>query len=128
MACEFTSYQIVFQPCQDNGWVIMKGCVQWTPPSPLTIKNIPTSSGSRIWDRQISRPALYLLSFQGHYFWNNSQRVSSRMETPLYFFFFFLLFPFEVFKKLLFCCFTSTVLLFYVHGKQLRSCRDGQLT
>ena len=26
------------------------------------------------------------------------------------------------------CCFVVVVLLFYVHGKHLRSCRDGQLT
>ena len=32
--------------------------------------------------------------------------------------------------KRVFCCcrFVVVVLLFYVHGKHLRSCRDGQLT
>ena len=32
--------------------------------------------------------------------------------------------------QILFCCFTCCIvaLLFYVHGKHLRSCRDGQLT
>ena len=32
----------------------------------------------------------------------------------------------KVKNNLLLCCFV--VLLFYVHGKHLRSCRDGQLT
>ena len=26
---DFTSFSTVFQSYQDNGWMIMKGCVQW---------------------------------------------------------------------------------------------------
>ena len=29
MTCNFTSFSIVFQAYQDDGWVIMKGCVRW---------------------------------------------------------------------------------------------------
>ena len=29
MTCYFTSFSTVFQSCQDNGMLIMKGCVQW---------------------------------------------------------------------------------------------------
>ena len=29
MTCEFTSFLTVFQSYQDDGWVIMNGCVQW---------------------------------------------------------------------------------------------------
>ena len=28
MTCNFTSFSIVFQAYQDDGWVIMKGCVR----------------------------------------------------------------------------------------------------
>ena len=31
MTCGFTSFSTVFQSYQDDGWVIMKGCVQWNP-------------------------------------------------------------------------------------------------
>ena len=31
LTCDFTSFSTVFQSYQDDGWVIMKGCVQWTP-------------------------------------------------------------------------------------------------
>ena len=29
--CNFTSFSTVFQSYQDDGQVIMKGCVQWNP-------------------------------------------------------------------------------------------------
>ena len=29
MTCDFTSFLTVFQSYQDNGWMIIKGCVQW---------------------------------------------------------------------------------------------------
>ena len=29
MSCDFTSFSTVFQSYRDNGWVIMKGYVQW---------------------------------------------------------------------------------------------------
>ena len=29
MTCDFTSFLTVFQSYQDDGWMIMKGCVQW---------------------------------------------------------------------------------------------------
>ena len=29
MTCEFTSFSTVFQSYQDDGSLIMKGCVQW---------------------------------------------------------------------------------------------------
>ena len=29
MICNFRSFSTVFQLYQDNGWMIMKGCVQW---------------------------------------------------------------------------------------------------
>ena len=31
MTCDFTPYLKVFQSYLDNGWVIMRGCVQWNP-------------------------------------------------------------------------------------------------
>ena len=30
MTCNFTSFSTVFKSYQDNGWPIMKGCVQWS--------------------------------------------------------------------------------------------------
>ena len=29
MTCNFTSFSTVFQSCQDDGRLIMKGCVEW---------------------------------------------------------------------------------------------------
>ena len=29
MTCNFTSFSKVFQSYQDNGWIMIKGCVQW---------------------------------------------------------------------------------------------------
>ena len=29
MTCNFTSFSTVFQSYQDNGWMIIKGYVQW---------------------------------------------------------------------------------------------------
>ena len=31
IACDLTSFSTVFQSYQDDGWMIMKGCVQWNP-------------------------------------------------------------------------------------------------
>ena len=31
MECDFTSFSIVLQSYQDNGQMIMEGCVQWNP-------------------------------------------------------------------------------------------------
>ena len=31
MTCNFTSFSTLFQSYQDNGLMIMKGCVQWNP-------------------------------------------------------------------------------------------------
>ena len=31
MICDFMSIPTVFQSYQDDGWIIMKGCVQWNP-------------------------------------------------------------------------------------------------
>ena len=31
MICDFTSFLTVLQSYQDNGRMIMKGCVQWNP-------------------------------------------------------------------------------------------------
>ena len=31
MTCDFTSFLTVFQSYQDDGQMIMKGCVQWSP-------------------------------------------------------------------------------------------------
>ena len=44
MTCDFTSFSIQFQTYQDNGRVIMKGCVQWNP---IYDFMIPTSSRSQ---------------------------------------------------------------------------------
>ena len=41
----FTSFFTVFQSFQNDGWVIMKGCIQWNP--------LYAFSGSRIRDSQI---------------------------------------------------------------------------
>ena len=31
MTCDSTSFSIVFWSYQEDGWMIMKGCVQWNP-------------------------------------------------------------------------------------------------
>ena len=31
MTCNFMSFSTVFQSYQDDGWMIMEGCVQWSP-------------------------------------------------------------------------------------------------
>ena len=31
MTSAFSSFSTAFQSYQDNGWVLMKGCVQWNP-------------------------------------------------------------------------------------------------
>ena len=31
MTCDFTSFSTVFQSYQDDGQLIIKGCVQWNP-------------------------------------------------------------------------------------------------
>ena len=31
MTCDFTAFSTVFQSYQDDGQMIMKGCVQWNP-------------------------------------------------------------------------------------------------
>ena len=51
-------FSTVFQLYQDDGRVIMKGCVQWNP---VYIEKI-TLGGARTQDCQISRPGLNLLS------------------------------------------------------------------
>ena len=46
---DFTSFLIVYQSYQNDGYVIMKGCMRMEPR--LRLKNIPTSSVARIKDR-----------------------------------------------------------------------------
>ena len=48
MTCNFTPLSIVFQSYQDNGQMIMKGCVQWMPV--YSLENF-ASSGAQTWDR-----------------------------------------------------------------------------
>ena len=57
---DFTSFSIVSQSCQEDGWVIMKDCVQWNPVYDL---KIPASSGAWPRDRKSGRPALNPLSY-----------------------------------------------------------------
>ena len=38
MICDFTSFSTVFQSYQEDGWVIMKGCVQWNSVNPKVLK------------------------------------------------------------------------------------------
>ena len=45
---EFKFFSTVFHSNQDDGWVIMKGCVQWNP---FTIDNISASSRAQTQDR-----------------------------------------------------------------------------
>ena len=54
--------------------------------------------------------------------------ILKNTSTLCFFFFFFFFFDvvFEVFCSA--CGGFAVVLLFYVHGKHLKSCRDGQLT
>ena len=60
----FYVFSIVFQSYQDDGHVIVKGCVQSTP---FTVEKIST----RTRDRYISRLALNPLSYRG-----SSQNIS----------------------------------------------------
>ena len=42
MTCDFTSFSTVFQSYQDDGQMIMKGCVQWNP---FAVEKISPRSG-----------------------------------------------------------------------------------
>ena len=42
MICDFTSFSAVFQSYHDDGRMIMKGCVQWTP---FTVEKISPRAG-----------------------------------------------------------------------------------
>ena len=42
MTCDFTSFSTVFQSYQDDGRMIMKGCVQWKP---VTTEKISPQAG-----------------------------------------------------------------------------------
>ena len=42
MTCDFTSFSTVFQSYQDDGQMIMKGCVQWNP---FMVEKISPSGG-----------------------------------------------------------------------------------
>ena len=57
----FTSFSTVFQSYQDDGLMIMKGCVQWNP---IYGWAYFASSGARSRDRWFSRSALNLLSYR----------------------------------------------------------------
>ena len=48
MTYDFTSFLTVFQPHQDDGWLLMEDCMQWNP---VAIEKVPLSSGFQIWDR-----------------------------------------------------------------------------
>ena len=41
VTCNFTSFLTVFQSYQDDGQVIMKGCVQWNPVLHLILNGLP---------------------------------------------------------------------------------------
>ena len=61
MTCGFTSFSTVFQSYQDNGRVIIKGCMQWNPVyerKDFCFRRAGTRDGL------ISRPELNLLSYQ----------------------------------------------------------------
>ena len=60
MPCDFTSFSTVFQSYQDDGRMIMKGSVQWTP---FTVQKISPRARTR--DRY--RSALNPLSNRGSY-------------------------------------------------------------
>ena len=47
MICDFMSFLIVFQSYQDDGGVIMKGCVQWNS---FTVEKISPQGGARTRD------------------------------------------------------------------------------
>ena len=48
MTCDFTSFSTVFQSYQDDGRIIMKGCVQCIP---FMIEKMLASGGARTHDR-----------------------------------------------------------------------------
>ena len=54
MICDFMCFSTVFQLYQDNGWMIMIGCVQWNP---------VYSSRAQTRDHYISTPVLTPLSY-----------------------------------------------------------------
>ena len=45
MACDFTFFSTVFQSCQDDERLIIKGCVQW---SPFTVEKILPQAGMEL--------------------------------------------------------------------------------
>ena len=62
MTSDFTSFSRVFYSYQDNGWMIMKGCVQL---SPVYGREDFALSRAQTRDRLISRSALNSLRYQG---------------------------------------------------------------
>ena len=62
ITCDFTSFSTIFQSYQNDRWMIMKGCVQWTP---FMIENIFALSGARTQYCYISKPALNPLRYRG---------------------------------------------------------------
>ena len=61
--CDFTSFSSVFEPHQDDGWVIIRDCVQWNPVYDL---KDPLLKGARTRDHLNSRPELSTLRFTYH--------------------------------------------------------------
>ena len=45
MICDFTSFSTAFQSYQDNGRLIMKGCV---PSAPLSVEKIMLQAGIKL--------------------------------------------------------------------------------
>ena len=62
MTCDFTSFSKVFQSYQDDGMLIMKGCVQWS--SVLQEKTMSIHIQYRLWEEK-----LQVMSF-GYSSWN----------------------------------------------------------
>ena len=59
MECDFTSFSTVFQSYQDDGWMLMKGCVQWNP--------FRIEAGLEFGTVKISMPALKPMSYRGSF-------------------------------------------------------------
>ena len=69
MTCYFTLFSTVFQSYQDDGQVIMKGCVQWNL---FIVETILPQAGLEIGPLDQKKTALYTLSYRGFLYRRNS--------------------------------------------------------
>ena len=53
MTCDFTPFSTVLKSYQDDGWMIMKGCVQWNPVYGSRLEKISPQAGLELAEGEI---------------------------------------------------------------------------